>query len=229
MPHNPAMIHTTGKRLALVKTPLTKRTIDALEPTDKAWIAWDDRLTGFGVRVYPSGHKSFIVNYRTGDGGRKAPNKRIVLGRCDRLAPERARRMAHQVLGKVASGGDPADERAEARGIPVLRNAFEEYIAANPNRTMRTDKGYRELVELHLRDWLSRPLDAITRRDVEARFNHLTAYHGWVAGQRDDRAPALDLPPALRRSGRLAQPGRSVARRRRQVPSQETAEDFVAG
>ena len=75
-------------------------------------------MTGFGVRVYPSGHKSFIVNYRTGDGGRKAPNKRIVLGRCDRLAPERARRMAHQVLGKVASGGDPADERAEARGIP---------------------------------------------------------------------------------------------------------------
>ena len=44
---------------------------------------------------------------------------------------------------------------------------------------MRTDKGYRELVELHLRDWLSRPLNAITRRDVEARFNHLTAYHGW--------------------------------------------------
>ena len=47
MPYNSAMNHTTGKRLALVKTPLTKRTIDALEPTGKAWIAWDDRLTGF--------------------------------------------------------------------------------------------------------------------------------------------------------------------------------------
>ena len=179
MLHNPNMAHTPGKRLALVKTPLTKRTIDALEPTDKAWIAWDDRLTGFGVRVYPSGHKSFIVNYRTGNGGRKAPNKRIVLGRCDRLAPDRARRMAHQVLGKVASGDDPAGDRAEARGIPVLRQAFEEYMVANPNRTPRTNKVYRELAGLYLRDWLSRPLDTITRRDVEARFIHITTHHGW--------------------------------------------------
>ena len=227
MPHNPAMIHTTGKRLALVKTPLTKRTIDSLEPTDKAWIAWDDRLTGFGVRVYPSGHKSFIVNYRTGDGGRKAPNKRIVLGRCDRLAPDRARRMAHQVLGKVASGDDPADERAEARGIPVLCKAFEEYIAANPNRTMRTDKGYRELVELHLRDWLSRPLDAITRHDVEARFNHLTAYHGWSQANATIallrwiyRRPCVDLE-GLRNPVDLwlAAGGKFHHRRRRKISS----------
>ena len=94
---------------------------------------------------------------------------------------------------------------------------------------MRTDKGYRELVELHLRDWLSRPLDAITRRDVEARFNHLTAYHGWSQANATIallrwiyRRPCVDLEG-------LRNPGRSVARRRRQVPSQETAEDFVAG
>ena len=173
------MTQIHGKRLALVKLPLTKRAIDALEPKDRAWIAWDDRLTGFGVRVYPSGRKSFIVNYRTGEGGRKAPNKRIVLGRCDRLAPEQARRMAHKALGKVASGDDPAGERAEARAVPLLRHAFEEYMKANPNRTQRADKLYRELAALHMRDWLGRPLDSITRRDVEARFNHLTANSGW--------------------------------------------------
>ena len=162
-----------------------------------------------------------------GDGGRKAPNKRIVLGRCDRLAPDRARRMAHQVLGKVASGDDPADERAEARGIPVLRKAFEEYIAANPNRTMRTDKGYRELVELHLRDWLSRPLDAITRRDVEARFNHLTAHHGWSQANATIallrwiyRRPCVDLE-GLRNPVDLwlAAGGKFHRRRRRKISS----------
>ena len=37
-------------------------------------------MTGFGVRVHPSGAKAFLVNYRAGNGGRKTPNKRVVVG-----------------------------------------------------------------------------------------------------------------------------------------------------
>ncbi|MCY4486726.1 MAG: hypothetical protein OXF11_06355 [Deltaproteobacteria bacterium] len=40
----------SAKLAARVKLTLTKRTVDALEPQDKLWIAWDDRLSGFGVR-----------------------------------------------------------------------------------------------------------------------------------------------------------------------------------
>ena len=55
-------------------TPLTvtKRTVEALALAARPFIAWDDRLTGFGVRVQPSGAKTFVVNYRAGEGGRKA-------------------------------------------------------------------------------------------------------------------------------------------------------------
>jgi len=194
------MTDTHGKRVARVKIAISKRTVDALEPAEREWIAWDDRLTGFGVRVYPSGRKSYIVNYRAGDGGRRAPNKRIVLGRSDRLSADRARRMAQKALGDVAGGGDPAAERAEARGMPLLRQAFEEYLQANPNRVPRTDKGYRQAVNRYLRDWLDRPLDAITRRDVEARFNHLSVNHGWAPANRTIsllgsiyRRPCVDL------------------------------------
>ena len=184
MLYPPFMANITGKRVALVKIALSKRTVDALEPTGTAWIAWDDKLTGFGVRVYPSGRKSFIVNYRAGDGGRRAPNKRIVLGRCDRISADQARRMAHQVLGKVAGGDDPADERADARGMPVLREAFEEYMAANPNRAPSTDKGYRAFVDRYLGDWLNRPLDTITRREIEARFNRISTHQDWASANR---------------------------------------------
>ena len=55
------MTQTSTKRVALHKLTLTKRAVDTLRPGDKPWIAWDDRLTGFGVRVQPSGIKSFIV------------------------------------------------------------------------------------------------------------------------------------------------------------------------
>ena len=170
---------TPGKRVAKTKLTITKRAVDALKPADKPWIAWDDKLTGFGVRVHPTGAKSFIVNYRTGDGGRKAPNKQVVLGRYGKIAPDQARRLAQTTLGEVAGGGDPAGERAEARAMPTLGDAFKDYMAANPNRSQTTNKLYRYQANRHLGDWLSRPLDAITRRDVEARFNRITADHGW--------------------------------------------------
>ena len=70
----------SAKLTAKVKLTLTKRTVDTLKVEDKPWIAWDDKLTGFGVRFHPSGAKSFVVNYRAGNGGRKAPNKRVVGG-----------------------------------------------------------------------------------------------------------------------------------------------------
>ena len=106
---------TIGKRTAKLRTTLTRQVIDALLPTDKPWIAWDDKLTGFGVRILPSGTKSFIVNYRTGDGGRKAPNKRVVIGRYGKTTPDQARRLARIILGQAAGGADPIYERVAAR------------------------------------------------------------------------------------------------------------------
>ena len=160
---------------------MTKRAVDALEPEDKPWIAWDDKLTGFGVRVHPSGAKAFLVNYRAGNGGRKAPNKRVVVGRAGRMTPDQARRRAQELLGRVATGEDPAGARAEARGLPRLGEACEDYIMSGHGWAASTERGYRRYAALYLGDWLSRPLDGITRRDVESRFRLLTERHGEIA------------------------------------------------
>ena len=170
------------KRVAKVKLTLTKRSVETLQPADKPWIAWDDKLTGFGVRVQPSGTKAFVVNYRAGPGGRRAPNKRVVIGRYGRVAPNEARRLARELLGRVAAGGDPAQERANRRGIPTLGEAFDEYLAANPTRKSSTEALYRGQMRYCLGDWLARPLDTITRPDVEARFHRISERHGWAVG-----------------------------------------------
>ena len=175
---HPIHPNTSTKYTAKVKLTLTKRTVDALQPEDKPWIAWDDKLTGFGVRVHPSGAKAFLVNYRAGNGGRKAPNKRVVVGRVGRMTPDQARRRAQELLGRVATGEDPAGERAEARGLPRLGEACEDYIKSGHGWAASTERGYRRYAALYLADWLSRPLDGITRRDVESRFRLLTERHG---------------------------------------------------
>ena len=71
-----------------------------------------------------------------------------------------------------------------ARAMPTLGDAFEEYMAVNPNRSKRTDELYRYEANRYLGDWLNRPLDAISRRDVETRFNSITADHGWSPANR---------------------------------------------
>ena len=194
------MPNPPGKRIALHKLTLTKSAVEAMKPRDKPWTAWDDKLIGFGVQVQPTGAKSFLVNYRTGGGGRKAPNKRVVLGRFGRMPVDEARRLAHQVLGKAAGGDDPAIERARARDMPVLEQAFEDYMAVNPKRAASSNRMYRAEFGNYLGDWRMRPLDAIARRDVEDRFNRLTRDHGWSAANRAIsllrsvyRRPCVDL------------------------------------
>jgi len=167
-----------GKRVAKLRVNLTKRTVEALQPTGKSWIAWDDRLTGFGCRVQPSGAKSFIVNYRPGDGGRKAPNKRGVVGRAGRVTPDQARRLAQELLGKVCAGQDPAAERAAERAFPRLGEVCRDYIESGHGRAASTERGYKRYTALYLGDWLSRPVDAITHRDIDGLFRLLTERHG---------------------------------------------------
>ena len=88
------------------------------------------------------------------------------------------------MLGNVAGGGDPANECAEARRMAALGQTFGEFMVANSNRTPTTDRGYRDFVERYLADRLGRPLDAIARRDVEARFNRITKQSCWATANR---------------------------------------------
>ena len=62
--HERTLSETLCKLTAKVTLTLTKRTVDTGEPEDKSWIAWDDKLPDFGVRVHPSGRKVYIVKYR---------------------------------------------------------------------------------------------------------------------------------------------------------------------
>ena len=51
---------------------ITKSVVDRLKPRASEFTVWDAKLPGFGVRVRPSGTKSYVVVYRAGPG-RGAP------------------------------------------------------------------------------------------------------------------------------------------------------------
>ena len=90
----------------------------------------------------------------------------------------RARTLLDRVAGEDRTGAaEPPTSR-----IPTLAEACEEFLAANPRRKRSTEATYRSQMRYCLGDWLPRRLDAITRRDVEARFHRVSERHGWAVG-----------------------------------------------
>src|SRR6478672_2032951 len=114
-------------RLAGIR--LTKRAVDGLAPRAKPFFSYDAELKGFGLRVTPSGQKSWIVEYRPGAGGRSVSKRRLTLGEATILTPDKARNAARHMLASVRLGTDPAGERAKERQTPTIAEVVDLYLA----------------------------------------------------------------------------------------------------
>ncbi|WEK48338.1 MAG: site-specific integrase [Candidatus Andeanibacterium colombiense] len=119
---------------------------------------WDAELAGFGLRIMPSGVKSFVVRYRTDGGGRTAKRRTYTLGRFGALTIEQARKSARAVLGAVANGEDPGEKRIAKRGemlISQLRDLYEK-------RGCLIQRGKK----------IGQPMKPLTKQYTLARIDH---------------------------------------------------------
>ena len=131
---------------------VSKRTVDALKPRERPFIAFDTELKGFGVRVYPSGLKAYVVEYRPGAGGRAVSKRRHKLGDAGALTPDQARRAAQGALATIRLGGDPAADRAASRAQMPVGDLIDEFIAGiEAKKKANTADGYRLILNKHVR------------------------------------------------------------------------------
>ena len=107
---------------------LSKRVLDRLSVNGKDAIFRDRDLAGFGIRVYPSGKKVFVVQTRA--FGR---SKRVRLGRYPALTPEAARKDATAVIARIKKSQSPVPP--EPAPDPTVADLAERY--------------QREYVEMH--------------------------------------------------------------------------------
>jgi integrase len=103
---------------------LTKRIVDAALPTGKDLVIWDDDLPGFGLRVFASGKRSYIIQYRA-----LGRSRRITIGPHGVWTPEMARQEAKVQLGRIAQGDNPAEERLIDRQAITVKELCQMYLA----------------------------------------------------------------------------------------------------
>ena len=135
----------TGKRTAKVRTTLTKRLIEALEPTDTSWIARDDKLAGFGVRVQRNGRKVYVVQSR-GPAGLH----RVTLGPCAGVAIDKRRREAATIIDRIKRGLDPVppEPEPEPTVADLAARCMRAYVKVHCKP--KTEKLYRTAIDRHI-------------------------------------------------------------------------------
>ncbi|MEH6477683.1 MAG: tyrosine-type recombinase/integrase [Sneathiella sp.] len=128
---------------------LGKRVLDALKIEEKEYFVWDDDLPGFGVRVMPSGRKSFLIQYR--DSGRRT--RRKSLGRYGTVTAEEAKTEARALLSSVTRGANPSEERLRKMGAPTVDALCERFMSdyVPSHCGERTAKEYRRAVDLFIK------------------------------------------------------------------------------
>ena len=129
---------------------ISRRTVEALAVEDKDAVFWDDKLPGFGVRVYPTGSKVYVVQTRL-----KGRSKRITLGRHGVISADKARHKAAETIALIKSGQDPDEKRASEVTVAELA---ERYLA--------------EHVDVHCKPSTQRMYRSVLRRFILPAYGH---------------------------------------------------------
>lgn len=156
------------------KRKITKRVVDALayaQDGPQRQVLWDTQIPGFGIRVYASGAKSFVLHYNLrGDNRRRL----YTIGRYGDLTVDEARSEAGRLRAGIAQGIDPLDaleaqqeEREAERAAPTVADLAEVYLKrhARPHkRSWQEDE--RRLNQYILPAFGSRKLSELKRAEV---------------------------------------------------------------
>ena len=150
---------------------ITKRTVDALPVEDKDAVFWDRDLPGFGVRVYPSGKKVYVVQAR-GPGG----PKRATVGRHGKTVADDARRDAAAMIDRIKRG--EAARPAPAKPALTVRDLSERYMSGHVamHCKPRTAELYRSMLDNHILPALgTMPVKSVEREHVASLHHELRA------------------------------------------------------
>ncbi len=126
------------KKAKLTETLIKSLTYTGDSSKNEWCIWWDEDLTGFGIRIYPSGKKSFVIFYRY-----NRTMKLKTIGKHGLLTLVQARERAKRDLAGLLDGEDPKAAREASRKATLFKDFAEDYIT---REVMPHHKGWAQEV-----------------------------------------------------------------------------------
>jgi len=148
------------------KRKLTKRIIEEVIPDPtKRLLIWDTGITGFCVRIYPSGKKTYFFQYRNSD----RQTKFIKIGVHGNMTTEIARDHARQIALRISMGGDPSTEKKEHRDKPMIANLIHDYLEghAKKKRASSVLDDKRIIKSIIEPTFKNMKVESISKKDIE--------------------------------------------------------------
>jgi integrase len=103
---------------------ITKRTVEAIKPSERDTFLWDTEIPGFGCKVTPKGKRTYLLQYSRNDR-----DHRVTIGRHGvEFTAEQARNEARRLRGLIASGENPAIARSRGHSLPTVTDLGVRYI-----------------------------------------------------------------------------------------------------
>ena len=152
---------------------LTKRFVESIKPHDKdELLIWDSELKGFGVRIFPTGRRTYFVQYRN----QFRSTRRKKIGVHGIITVDQAREEAKKLLGDVAKGEDPSQDFQKAKLKPSFEDLANEYMEMHAKFNKRP-KSFREdekmLNNILLKRLGGKKVEEITTYDIQQLHHEL--------------------------------------------------------
>ncbi len=156
------------------KQRLSKSIVDKLPELAVETLYWDTSLPGFGIRVKPSGSKSYLIQYRIRSTGR---SRRKTIGQHGPLMSfSEARLIATGLLSDVVRGGDPVEDAKALREAPTMRILCQQYleIHAIPKKRPKSVANDRSMIDrLILPKFGKQKIAEVSHKDIQSFHNSL--------------------------------------------------------
>lgn len=168
-------------------------------------VLWDEKVAGLGVRVMPTGNRSYVLSYRL--HGR---SRLMHLGRvADFENVKDARDTATEHLRLIRRDKlDPLAERRRERTAGTLKQMFKQWLAAiEKKRSAATIKNYRYYVDGYLTELGSHRPQDVTRGDVRRLHAKLTEANGAITANRCAQTLRAAFSWALKQDADTLPPG----------------------